>query len=258
MRAGSSRVGQVILNLLINAAQALPIGQAAENRIEISTGERNGEAWVEVYDSGPGVSAEIRDRIFDAFFTTKPVGEGSGLGLAICRNIVTGFGGSIALVDGDRPGTTFRLTLPRADVLTATPSRPIRHAGPIDRPGTVLIIDDEAELAKSIKRILRDHRVTTARGGKEGLEAILAHEPPYDVVLCDLLMPDLTGMELFEQLSSARPDLAERVVFMTGGALTPVAREFLASREEEHLEKPFDVGELRELVNRRVQELRSP
>jgi signal transduction histidine kinase len=247
-----SRLGQVFLNLLVNAAQALPEGRSEQHSIRIAT-RRDGD-WltVEIRDTGSGIAPEVLPHIFDPFFTTKPAGVGTGLGLAICHRIVTGLGGTIAAESKVGEGTVFRVTLPVAD---EQQPRSTTVAVPIPRQparGRVLVIDDEPMINVILRRMLgRDHEVSAATSVREALERIRSGQR-FDVILCDLMMPEMTGMDLHAELSRSDPPLAARLVFMTGGAFTPVAREFLDRVSNAHVEKPFEQAKLRGLVQRLV------
>ncbi len=254
--ANESRLGQVFLNLLVNAAQALPVGMAATNQIQVRTrADERSWAVVEVSDTGPGISPENLEHLFDPFFTTKPIGVGTGLGLWICQGIVSGVGGTIEVLSGPEHRTTFRIALPPSvtgapGLDRRTPSDPT-PAVPMKR-GRILIIDDEAALAAVLGAALSaEHDAVLARSGREAL-AILAVDDRFDVILCDLMMPDMTGMDVFERLRDEKPALTSKVVFVTGGAFTPRARDFLHAVGNETIEKPFDMPSLRQLLRARV------
>jgi CheY-like chemotaxis protein len=239
------RLGQVFLNLLVNSAQALPEGRVDEHEISVRAGTTRDRIWIEVADDGAGVPPELRQQIFDPFFTTKPAGVGTGLGLSICHAIVTDAGGTLALVPSER-GAVFRVELPVARPAAATP---VPARGPEPR-ARVLVIDDEPQVGKALERLLGPFHDVAYVGSARDALAQLAEGRPYDVVLCDLMMPDLTGMDFYEELARRDPLLAERVAFITGGAFTPRAREFLERNRNERLDKPFDPEALREVVSR--------
>jgi CheY-like chemotaxis protein/two-component sensor histidine kinase len=249
----AQRLEQVFLNLLVNAVQALPDGRA-ENEIHVRVRAAGSQVIVEVADNGAGVATDVRSRIFDPFFTTKPVGLGLGLGLSICHNIVSAHGGTITLDSEPGRGSTFRVALPAqgGDGVPAPPAAQ-RPRGAGDGDGTakrrrVLVIDDEPALSSMIRRVLmRDCDVEVAADGREGLRR-LETDPPYDVVLCDLMMPDMTGMEVYSEIAKRRPGQETRFVFMTGGAFTPRATDFLAQVPNRRLEKPFETAILRAIV----------
>jgi CheY-like chemotaxis protein len=255
--ADEGRLGQVFLNVLKNATDALPVGHVDENEIRISTREEAGYAVVEIADTGPGIDPRIASRIFDPFFTTKPIGGGTGLGLSLCHGIVSSFNGTIELVQGTARGATFRVRLPVV-ASARTGRRPRPTPAPAKRPvlgGRILVVDDERLVRRSIKRTLVGHDVTMAENGGEALKLCLQKD--FDVILCDLMMPDVSGMELHERLTQARPEILDRILFMTGGAFTPEARKFLTHVENEYIQKPFDVRQLRELIAAHVAARRS-
>jgi CheY-like chemotaxis protein len=255
VEGNEARVGQVILNLVINATQAIPEGSVETNLIRVSTSrdDTSGHVVIEIRDSGCGIPPENLPRIFEPFFTTKAIGVGTGLGLSISHRIVSDLGGAIEVESQVGSGTTFRLRLPassRSDVVIGDPS--VAPATASVRSGRLLIIDDEPRIARSIERILgREHNVTIASSARDALERIVTGER-FDVILCDLLMPQMTGMELHATLLREVPDQARRIVFLTGGAFTPSARSFLDSVPNQRIEKPFDTTHLRALVNDRI------
>ncbi len=254
VEANEGRLGQVFLNLIVNAAQALPEGHAEQNEIRVSTRVHDGRVLIEVSDTGAGIPPEIIGRIFDAFFTTKGVGVGTGLGLAICRRIVADMDGELTVESVVGKGTTFRVALPiasRAAIEEAPPpAEPIAVAG---RRGRILVVDDEEIVLRSVQRLLsREHDVVAVAKAKAAL-ALCTGGETFDVILCDLMMPDMTGMDLHRELSRIAPEQAGRMIFMTGGAFTEKAWTFLSDPEREHVEKPFDPKTLRAIVRRHVQ-----
>jgi CheY-like chemotaxis protein len=252
--ANESRLGQVFLNLVVNAAQALPVGMAATNEIRIRTRtDAEGRVVVEVTDTGPGIAQENLDRLFDPFFTTKPVGIGTGLGLWICQGIVNALGGEIRVRSEIGRGTTFSIDLPPAPASSDDSPASSKSDAPAGaRRGRILIIDDETPLAHVLATALyAEHDPVVTSSGREAL-ALLARDDRFDTILCDLMMPDMTGMDVYEHLHAERPALAKKIVFVTGGAFTPRAREFLDGIENETVEKPFDMTRLRQILRSRL------
>jgi len=243
----------VFLNLIVNAAQAIQEGQVERNRIQLSTRLDGRKVIVEVTDTGSGMPPEVLRKLFTPFFTTKPVGTGTGLGLSICHRIVTGMGGQIAVESQLGQGTTFRVTLPVADLERSAPSRPVAPRLPdATRRGRILIVDDEAFVAKALGRTLsREHDVTLISRAAEALARIGGGER-FDIILCDLMMPEMTGMDLYAELAGSTPEQAERMIFMTGGAFTPTARAFLDRVPNQRIEKPFDAQHLAVLIHDRL------
>jgi signal transduction histidine kinase/CheY-like chemotaxis protein len=246
--ANEALLGQVFLNLLVNAAQAIPEGQADRHEVRVtSRTDEQGNAVVEIADTGTGISPANLPRIFDPFFTTK--GDGTGLGLAISLGTVKSLGGDITAASVAGHGATFRVVLPPAKSWrsAAPASSQDLRASPSCR---ILVIDDERLVGDAIARSLaEDNDVEVVINAQQALTRIDAGER-YDVILCDLMMPVMTGMDLYAEVVRRAPKLAGCLVFMTGGAITPRARAFLKSVVNPCLEKPFDMGRLRSIVAR--------
>ncbi len=248
VEAPEFQLGQVFLNLLVNAGQAVGEGGADRHAIRVTSRTApDGWAVVEVADDGPGIDEAVRPRIFEPFFTTKPIGAGTGLGLSVCHGIVTGLGGRIEVESAPGAGALFRVLLPPAAPAAAPPPPAPPPPRPEGARARILVIDDEPLIGSTIRRLLSAHEVVALSAPREALDRLSAGEP-FDLVLCDLMMPELSGMELWEALAAARPELARRVVFMTGGAFTDRAREFLAAVGQPQLGKPFQPQDLREQV----------
>ncbi len=242
----ASRLGQVLLNLVVNAAQALPEGAPADHRVTIRTYDENEDAVIEVADSGSGMSDEVRARIFEPFFTTKPVGVGTGLGLAICERIVTAMGGRIDVKSTLGEGSTFRVLLPSTEAIARRSMK--LTAGPAMELVRVLAIDDEPAVLAVIARVLRTTcRVTSVASGREALAA-LAAGARFDVILSDLTMPGMTGADLHEELARVHPGYERRVAIVSGGAITAEVRSYVARHALPLLAKPFKAEQLRALV----------
>ncbi len=248
VEANEARLGQVFLNLIQNAAQAIPEGHADRNQIRLLTSTLpSGEACVEIRDTGCGIPPENLHRIFDAFFTTKPIGVGTGLGLSICHQIVTSLGGRIEVESQVGIGSVFRVVLPAARRDREDGKTPVPRAPVAARRFRILVLDDEVEVGEAVRRILgKEHEVDLATRGSVALELIAQRS--YDLLLCDLLMPEMTGMEFYERVAEQRPELLGRIVIMTGGAFSPGARSFLDRIANVRIEKPFDNQMLRQLV----------
>jgi CheY-like chemotaxis protein len=239
--ANDLRLGQVFVNLLLNAAQAIPEGHAETNEIRVVTShdEALGLVAIAIEDTGAGIAPDVKSRIFEPFFTTKPVGSGTGLGLSICHGIVAGFGGSIEVESVVGVGSTFRVLLP-----VARGARKADSAGqdpaPVVRRGRLLIVDDDAKVARAFAFLLAPHHdVEVSLDPRAAAGRIVAGER-FDIVFCDLMMPDTTGMDFHALVDKAVPEQAKRIVFVTGGAFTHTAREFVARVANTLLDKPFD------------------
>jgi PAS domain S-box-containing protein len=251
--ANESRLSQVFLNLLVNAAQAIPDGHADRNEIRVTVrSDGAGRVQIAVRDTGCGIAREHRKRLFDPFFTTKPVGIGTGLGLSICHGIVTALGGEIDVESEVGKGTTFRVTLPAAASDVGPPAEVQRPPRPAPAPGgprpRVLVVDDEPVFLRIMSRALGPlHETEGLTDAAEALRRLRAGER-FDLVVTDLAMPVLSGMELHAEIARLDPDLAGRMLFVTGGAFTAEAAEFVAQRPDRILEKPLSPEVLREKV----------
>ena len=247
--ANDVRLSQVFLNLLLNAVQSIPEGTAGGSvRVTVGADER-GWATAEVRDNGTGIAREHLRHIFDPFFTTKPVGSGTGLGLSISQGIVTALGGEITVESEVDVGTTFRVALPPSAASRPAPP-PAPRPAPAGAPRRkVLVVDDEPLVGASIQRALdRRHDVTAASSGREALDLILGGAR-FDSILCDVMMPEMTGMDFHARLTAIAPELAARITFMTAGPFTESASAFVAQRQPACLEKPLDFEELSGIVD---------
>jgi PAS domain S-box-containing protein len=260
VRGDETRLSQVLINLLINAAHAIPSGDAEHHTITISA-RTDAQGWlvIEVSDTGTGIAKEHIGRIFEPFFTTKPVGVGTGLGLSICHGIVSSLGGQLRVESQPGEGSLFQVRLPAAlPEQTPQNNEPAPQTlAPPERQARVLVIDDEDIVLRVIARVLRDQHVVCAHSAQEAL-SLLDHGQRFDIILADLLMPTMTGMDFYEILLGRDPDLAQRVVFLTGGAVTARARDFLQSVPNLRLDKPFGASALRAIVQHTLGEGASP
>jgi signal transduction histidine kinase/FixJ family two-component response regulator len=249
--ADEDRLVQVFLNLLVNAAQAIEEGHADRNEIRLRTHLDGDRLAIEVQDTGGGIPADALDRVFAPFFTTKPAGTGTGLGLSICHTIVTALGGAIEVESQLGVGSTFRVVLPvhrDTGLRRDPPARAVE--GP--RRARILLVDDEPYFVSAMCRALQEqHEVVGLTSAREALSR-LAHaaDSPerFDLILCDVMMSEMSGIELYSELVRVAPELARRVVFMTGGAFTPRARAFLQAVPNRCVEKPVDLETIDELI----------
>ena len=245
--ASEGRLCQVFLNLIINAAHAIDEGDSDGNEIRLRTWTEDGHVCAQVRDTGDGISPDNLSQLFEPFFTTKSIGVGSGLGLAISKNIIESYGGLIEVESTVGEGTCVTIQLPiRAE--ETTPSED--SAEPASEPnpgGRILVVDDEVGIRRAMKRLLRDHETILAENGAEAIE-IIQRDQAFDLILCDVMMPEISGMDLHQWLADAYPVLAERFIFITGGTFTPRAREYLNSVDNLRLEKPLDVANFKKIV----------
>jgi signal transduction histidine kinase len=251
------RLEQVFTNLLLNAAQAIdnaPPNPTGHTHGILARSRRKGErVVVSIEDSGPGVPASLREQIFSPFFTTKAESKGSGLGLPICRDILAHHRGQITVgTSGRLGGAEFRVTLPIGvpglEIGTEPPSRSHSDAS---RPEVhnVLVIDDEESVGRVMARLLRPADVVLVTSAA-GARAALAQRTDFDFVICDLMMRPESGADLVTWLRAAHPELADRVILCTGGAVTPSLRRFQAESGLPVLSKPFSRDEMWDALRR--------
>jgi len=253
--ADEAALTQVTLNLLINAAHAIPEGASLENEIRVSSGTSGAEVWLEVADTGEGMTPSLMAHIFEPFFTTKPQGVGSGLGLWMSNNIVRAWAGRIEVDSTPGKGSRFRVYLPAHAILgpdLVPPDGSLPEAVGPSPAARILIVDDEPAVASTLRMILpREHAITVVHSGSDAI-ALLDSGQCFDLVIADLLMPQVSGMDLYDWVQQRQPELSRRLLFMTGGAFTERAQQFLARIERPLLEKPFDpnrvLGTVREML----------
>ncbi len=241
--ASETRLAQVLLNLLINAQQSLPDGDSDLQEVAVVLRDEGTVVAIEVSDSGPGIPESERERVFEAFVSRRPTGEGTGLGLFVCRNIVRGLGGEISVHERAGGGAIFRVEVPAAGRTAASrPPPPPGPAPPAGRRPRVLLIDDEPLVAKALSGQLAEAGFDTeVVPDAASASSLLLGDAAFDLVYCDLMMKGMSGMDLADVLADRAPHRLTRVVFMTGGAFTDWAADFLVSHADDCVEKPFDV-----------------
>jgi PAS domain S-box-containing protein len=249
LSADADQLTQVFTNLIANAQQAL-LEVAPPRRLVIATRPDQAAGTVRIIftDNGPGVPEALRSRIFEPFYTSKPVGVGTGIGLSFSYGVVVAHGGQIILESPGSGGARFVVTLPLPAMLPApAPSAPLEQSGV--EPRSILIVDDERDIAEMLAELLTSagHRVDLTTSGNQALRRLALRS--YDAILCDLKMPDLDGPGLYRRLQRSRPHLLERVIFISGDTLGMGASEFLAQTGRPLLEKPFIPGEVLYAVN---------
>jgi signal transduction histidine kinase len=249
-----ARLGQVFLNLLVNAAQAIPDGRAESNEIRVSLRRVGERVLVEIADTGTGMSDDVLREVFTPFFTTKPLGVGTGVGLPVCQRIVSALGGQIAVESKLGIGSTFRVLLPAAEMVTSPAAASQRPSSvPPSRRARVLVVDDEPMVALAVRRTLETlHDVSVVNRAQDAIEMLRAGER-FDVIFCDVMMPNVTGIDFFNEVSTLAPSEIDKIVFLTGGAFASQARQFLETIPNVQLNKPFTPDELRSLVKDRLE-----
>lgn len=259
----TSNLTQVLLNLILNAAQSMREDASDGNVIRLGTSATESEVQIELSDTGAGIAPENMPRIFDPFFSTRDVNEGAGLGLATCHQLIDAMGGRIFVGSEVGRGSRFLVTLKRAtSEVPADRPDPVGHessqaTGPatagLDRPSAefeapsrarILIIDDEDLLRGTLVRILGRQFDVLPLASAEEAQRLLSDGQRFDAVLCDLVMPRMSGMTFARWLTAAHPTLAARTIFMSGGAFTPESQAFLVANTHPVLEKPFQPSQV--------------
>ena len=255
IRANDGRLAQVFLNLLVNAAHSIDEGAVDNNEIRVKTFKRGSNIVIEVSDTGSGIEEKNLDTIFEPFFSTKEIGVGSGLGLSICRSIITSMGGKISVASVEGVGTTFTVEIPGKQSKVNPTAKKTDESSESNAPavrGRIMIVDDEPGILGILRRVLgEDHEIIPVSSGFEARRKIEAGELP-DLVLCDMMMPKMTGMDLYDWMATSAPSIVPKMVFITGGAFTPRAKRFLDEVDNLHLEKPIDLKNLRKMVRELV------
>lgn len=247
--ADESRLAQLLVNLLVNAGQAFTTSDPGTNHVRVEGQVRGDNVVLSVIDNGPGISREVQARIFDPFFTTKPVGQGTGLGLAICHSIVVSLGGKIECISSPGAGARFEVTLRSA--ATALDAQLELLAVEV-RQGRVMVVDDDEAVLRAISRALgKLHRTDVFADAREAWKALEAGER-YDVILCDLAMPHISGADLSRRIETIDAEQGRRLVFITGGVLDSATAAFLQASPLEQLEKPFSTEGLRMVARRYI------
>jgi two-component system, cell cycle sensor histidine kinase and response regulator CckA len=242
VRANDLQLERVMIALISNAANAIDPGNLERNRVVIATRSEDGRAIVEVRDTGRGMPPEVVRRAFEPFFSGV---ARSGLGLSIARGIITALGGEIKVESQVGVGTAFRIMLPAVDLAEDIPPSVTRTRA------RILVIDDDQLVLGAVRRVLqRDHAVTCVEGAKLAIEA-LERDEQFDVIISDIMMPEMSGIQLYEWMVGARPDDASRLVF-TGSPVDARTEDFLRSVPNHFIEKPFRSEELLALVQRLV------
>ncbi|HVF17606.1 MAG TPA: response regulator, partial [Steroidobacteraceae bacterium] len=229
----------------VNAEQAM-VAHTATRTLTVITRLDDSRSSIQslVSDTGPGIPENVRNRIFEPYFTTKPIGTGTGVGLAVSLGMVEAHGGSITLERSTCAGSTFVVTLPITAVthVDGSPRSESAHAL------RILIVEDENDVRDTLIAILSadGHSIEFGADGSQALQLLGKHR--FDVVISDLRMPVMDGPTLFGEIQRRWPDLASRVIFMTGDNLTASASQFLEQSGRIAIEKPFTPAEIRAAV----------
>jgi signal transduction histidine kinase/ActR/RegA family two-component response regulator len=253
-----TRLVQVMLNLVTNAAQSIATGAPEDNQItvEVKMAETAAEVEIVVIDTGAGISEAHLPKVFEPFFTTKPVGEGTGLGLSICHRLIHAMGGRIHVSSEEGKGSRFSVILCVATTAHELQA-PHSELAPSSLRGLrLLIVDDDVLVARAVRRMFdKEFRVEIALDGSSALAKLA--EADYDVVLCDVMMPGISGLDVYRQVRTNNEGLARRFVFATGGLFSQELSDNVKRLSNMIVEKPFDPEELRRVIKAAIAQPRS-
>jgi two-component system NtrC family sensor kinase len=232
---------QVLLNLVTNAEQAMASVETGRHRLTVRTRSEGDAIRIEIEDSGPGIPPDSLERIFNPFYTTKPVGHGTGLGLSISLGIIGEHGGRIWADNVVAGGAKFCIDLPRVAAKNAAAPAPSAAAVTLTAGLRILVADDESSIRNALTRFLEKtgHSVVSVDSGGSAIAA--ARREQFDAVLLDMRMPDVSGKQVFEHWQSEQPALARRVFFLTGDIVSTDLQQFLASTGRPFIAKPFEL-----------------
>lgn len=244
-----AKLSQALVNLLVNAAHAIEEGASDRNEIRIRTRLLGGKLSITVEDTGSGIPEENMRRLFEPFFTTKGRDTGTGLGLPLCAETVQKHGGTIQVSSKIGQGSRFEILLPQDTGLVTSAPRRRSLRVPTGERSRILLIDDDPLVRSGMRRRLRRHHdIVEAENGASALERIAA-DGEFDVILCDLMMPQLDGPAMYQEIAERAPHLRDRIVFVSGGAFTNRTKEFVSNAQAIVLEKPIATALLLGVIN---------
>ena len=248
-----SRLCQVLVNLIVNAGQAIEEGAIDNNVVAVRTRREDARVLITIADTGCGIPADKLDKIFEPYFTTKPAGEGTGLGMYLSRSYVQLIGGTLEVESTLNSGTTMTISLQASpdQATTSTPKITEPTPQPAASPNShsrILVVDDEALIRRAFVRALgKQKQIVTAGGGEEALK-ILSCSQPFDLIFTDMMMPGIDGPNLYARIEREWPEQAKRIIFMTGGAYSDCTPEFFEELPNPRVTKNLSLNELRDLV----------
>ncbi len=252
--ADPGQIQQVLLNLIVNAETEMKLAHD-KGKLTIATKKKDKTIKIYIKDNGPGIKPEVMDKIFDPFFTTREIGQGTGLGLSLCYGIVTEHNGRIYAESKPGKGATFIVELPVVTkVASLEQAKTVVKKSHKTAKARILVVDDEQVIRNIVDRVLtgEGHRVETVDNAAEALNRIENHR--YNLVLLDIKMPGMNGVELYKRIQKKNKSLARRVVFITGDIMGSDTEKYLAETKSAHIEKPFNAEQLKKAVKRALGE----
>ncbi len=247
--ADTGQLQQVFLNIVLNAEYSMKKAHHKGNLL-VKTEQINGNIRTSLTDNGSGISRENLDKIFNPFFTTKEVGKGTGLGLSICHGIITQHNGRIYAQSESGKGAAFVIELPiAAEPAQAGKAKVTQKESQKPRGAKILVVDDEAAILTFLHRLLTEwgHRVETINNADAALERLKTER--YSLILLDIKLPGMSGIELYRHIEEIAPALTRRVMFITGDIMEGATRDFLEKAGVSHITKPIDIEELKKVMN---------
>jgi PAS domain S-box-containing protein len=248
--ADPGQLQQVFLNLIINAETEMKLTHD-KGKLSIKTEKINNILRITFKDTGPGIAKENLETIFDPFFTTREVGQGTGLGLSVCHGIVTEHNGKIWAESELGKGATFIIELPlTTEEKQLEPTEPIMEEPKKITKAKILVVDDEPVIRQFVSQVLGEqgHTVETADNATDALKMVKSKR--YRLILLDIKMPGMSGLELYKQFQKIAPSLTKRVVFITGDVMGKRTLAFLDKTKTPYMMKPFDAKQLKAEINR--------
>jgi len=248
--ADPGQIQQVLLNLIVNAQTEMKLAHG-KGKLTITTEKSRNTIKICVKDDGPGIKPEVMDRIFDPFFTTRKVGQGTGLGLSLCYGILAEHNGKIYAESKPGKGATFIIELPVVtEVAPPKPAKPVVKKSKKAVKAWILVVDDEQVVRDIVNRVLtgEGHKVETVDNAVDALKKIESKR--YNLILVDIKMPGMNGVELYKRIKKIDKSLAWRVVFMTGDIMGADTEKFLWGTKVAHIDKPFNAEQLSREVQR--------
>jgi PAS domain S-box-containing protein len=248
--ADAGQLQQVFLNLIVNAETEMKLARVS-GKLLVKTQQINKTIRISFKDDGPGIAEQNLDRIFDPFFTTRQVGQGTGLGLSVCYGIVSEHGGRIYAESKPGKGATFIVELP---IITEEKQLQLPEPAVAESKkmtgARILVVDDEPVVREFISKVLAEegHQVETVDNAEDALEMVMGK--PYRIILLDIKMPGMSGIELYKRFQKIAPSLARKVIFVTGDVMGTRTMAFLSKAKSPYITKPFTASQLNILINR--------